>query len=543
MVPFVFSATLALALAPNAQAASESGPATDDAPEECVEGIEGGNETICVSGEAPTDPCEDRFGPGWSTTTDPFGNPAGCGCVGFFCDGGGGGGGGGGGDPQPPDGGGGGGEPEDDDKLDKLLECYASCDVGEQSSAYGHCTDNGHPTNDPATCAAESVRNPGSCAGTQELCLEMNVMPDGSAVVPDECKGPAWPVVMTSECRLLVTQCELAWLGAVPPGGGPSLNDQCQSVGNKAASECRKTCIGEVFEGSGCEVSNLDGSSIEGEVQVTGQCCNSDFDCASCASPSQGSQCTIDGGPTQRTEPVKGLADVLAGVLVDEILEVRPTRPVRPDLTAILGGGILATLQGEPAKTDPIKPKVTFSVEDLLALPPVVGDPPLPPSGEPETEPEPGDPGEPQVVEEPSGTEIVALEGTARTKIASLGKLVQGTSFAFRFDQDGTFRGIDEAGVFYDGAWKAKPRSRTSKVSVELEDNAEARSPTFLAKSFDQLGGDPKTLVLTELPRIDVRTDKQGASIARIKVVFQIEVDGSLVRGTYTAKLHEAVHN
>jgi hypothetical protein len=117
---------------------------------------------------------------------------------------------------------------------------------------------------------------------------------------------------------------------------------------------------------------------------------------------------------------------------------------------------------------------------------------------------------------------------------------VQGTSFAFRFDQDGKFRGIDQAGAFYDGAWKAKPRSRTPKVSVELEDNAEARSPTFLAKSFDQLGGDPKTLVLTELPRIDVRTDKKGATTARIKVVFQIEVDGSLVRGTYTAKLHEA---
>ena len=129
------------------------------------------------------------------------------------------------------------------------------------------------------------MRNPGSCAGTQELCLEMNVLPNGSPAVPQDCIGPAWPVVMSSECRLLTVQCEFAWLGAEPPGGGPSLNDQCQSVGNKVASQCRKTCIGEVFEGSGCEVSSPDGSSIEGEVQVTGQCCNSDFDCASCGRP------------------------------------------------------------------------------------------------------------------------------------------------------------------------------------------------------------------------------------------------------------------
>ncbi len=80
------------------------GPPLDD----CVEGIESGNETICVEGEAPTDPCEAELGAGWEVTFDPLGNINGCACTdAFFCTntGGGNGGSGGGGTlppPQPP---------------------------------------------------------------------------------------------------------------------------------------------------------------------------------------------------------------------------------------------------------------------------------------------------------------------------------------------------------------------------------------------------------------------------------------------------------
>ena len=536
---------LSFALAPRVQAAADGGPTTSSEPEPCVEGIEGGNETICVSGEAPTDPCEDEFGPGWTVSTDPFGNPAGCSCVGFFCDDGGGGGGGGGGTPPPPGGGGGGGDPGDDepeqDKALELAECFGACGGSAYYEGYGECAEGGYTPRDPTTCAVESASKPGSCAGTRELCYDMNVLPDGQPAVPRSCLDPHFPIGPSRECGLLFTQCEFAWLSYDPPSGsGTSLDAACTRAGNQAVGQCQRQCIGEVYEGSACQATGADGTSVDGTVQITGQCCNAEFDCVSCTTG--GGQCTIEDGPTERTQtPIRGVAGILGEILVNEI---QPARPL-PTTLGVAAGGVLVNevLSADPAaQQDPsAAPEPGASGLAPSATEPAAGATgPQASSGE-----STGDPGDPAVGDpsaEPAGvaTRVVALEGEERTKLARLGKVEAIAAFAFRLGDDGSFEGIDFLGQRYRGAWQARS-GRGSALRLELAAGSEDALAQLLADPVATLGANPDTLRLTGPARIELRDGKDGSHSGRIKLAFVVEAGGRALRGSYAVKLREAV--
>jgi hypothetical protein len=258
---------------------------------------------------------------------------------------------------------------------------------------------------------------------------------------------------------------------------------------------------------------------------------------------------------------VKGVAGVLAGVLVNEI---DPGGSPPPRGEAVWGGILVNELVFVETPPPPASPPVTggILVHELLAAMPVAWVDWTPPATGPEapkaSEPE-GSSGEPTdpSAGEPSGeapdetadeTEatmaeqvlVVPLEGVGRTKVARLGKVERGAAFAFRLHEGGAFRGIDQLGQLYDGAWQARS-ARGSKLRVELAAGAEPALEALLAESVEALGADPATLRLAGPAQIELRTAKGGALGGRVKLAFELDVEGRTRRGSYVARLHEAV--
>ena len=63
----------------------------------------------------------------------------------------------------------------------------------------------------------------------------------------------------------------------------------------------------------------------------------------------------------------------------------------------------------------------------------------------------------------------------------------------------------------------------------------------LLAESVAALGADPATLRLAGPARIELRTAKGGAFGGRIKLAFELELEGRTLRGSFVARLHQAV--
>jgi hypothetical protein len=124
--------------------------------------------------------------------------------------------------------------------------------------------------------------------------------------------------------------------------------------------------------------------------------------------------------------------------------------------------------------------------------------------------------------------------------VAGLGALERGAAFAFRLGEDGSFLGIDELGQLYDGAWRARS-ARGTKLELALHAGADQALVRLLQRQLDVTGAGAETLHLTAPARIELRSGKEGTLVGRIRLAFEVELEGRARRGRYSAKLHEAV--
>lgn len=221
----------------------------DDAPV-CREGIESGHETICVESDPPPD-CEMEIGAGWTNLYDSFGMFAGCACTGgFFCSG----------DSLPPGwtdepGGGGGAPPPPPGRgPDETNACFDRCAM-DADYRRSTCDFGGYDRgpNDPP-CLYPSTRTPNHCAGAEELCVDRNVMPDGSSALP-----PGWEVLCAAPangsireaCLSFYRECASAWLSH--QRGTRTLAGDCDAARDRFETGCRTWCLASRgYEGMGC---------------------------------------------------------------------------------------------------------------------------------------------------------------------------------------------------------------------------------------------------------------------------------------------------
>jgi|GEM_PF-5519501 len=168
------------------------------------------------------------------------------------------------------------------------------------------------------------------------------------------------------------------------------------------------------------------------------------------------------------------------------------------------------------------------------------------------SDPAPGeDPGEPPSQppgsEEPAADEgegcadcsrVVVLEGVQKLALERAGRSEREATFAFRLGA-GAFESLDPIGQLYAGAWNARD-ARGRKLRLHLPPEASGDLERLLAASAEDLGPGVEGFRLAGPARIELRLAAGGAVVGKVVVRFEAEVDGTLRRGSYVAKLRSA---
>jgi hypothetical protein len=162
--------------------------------------------------------------------------------------------------------------------------CFVKC-TAERPDVESVCGHQGYmPPPRAGSCLVRSVHEAWLCAGTGELCEELNLLPDGSPATPE---GVCDPPSNNSEriyCGLKLYECQEAWLDhayELPYGRVRSMRSDCQQVAIARDDECRRRCMTLYYRsGIRCEAGPVEGEGGDGEyveqgnLDDNGVCCN-----------------------------------------------------------------------------------------------------------------------------------------------------------------------------------------------------------------------------------------------------------------------------